>query len=183
MNLIKTIDQYNEDCVYFCEPIKNTIMNEGNFIRIIYSNSYFMLNGIYLSIDINKMTIEKYYNKYKCSFNVSSHRDIIETLKIIEDNILKRSGIKNKLPHYKILEQFINGNIKILPLLFTIDTVFPLEGFINCPRGLIINLLLTISIFFDSSANLGANVSVTNFCNSVLYTFAAFVIAVCIWST
>ena len=60
MNLIKTIDQYNEDCVYFCEPIKNTIMNEGNFIRIIYSNSIFMVNGIYLSVHIDKITIEKY---------------------------------------------------------------------------------------------------------------------------
>lgn len=113
MNIAKNLNQYKDDYIYYCDPIKNNIMEEGNFIRILYSSPLFVLNGIYLHISINDVYIEKYYNKYKCSFNVSSHRDIIETLKIIEDNILKRSGIKNKLPHYKILEQFINGNIKI----------------------------------------------------------------------
>jgi len=70
MNIVKTIDQYNDDCVYFCDPIKNNIMNDGNFIRILYSTPMFILNGIYLSISINQLTIEKYYNKYKCSFDI-----------------------------------------------------------------------------------------------------------------
>ena len=48
MNIIKTIEQYKEEHVYFCDPIKNNIMNEGNFIRIIYSSPFFILNGIYL---------------------------------------------------------------------------------------------------------------------------------------
>ena len=49
MNIIKNIEQYNEDNVYFLEPIKNNIMNNGNFIRIIYSTSLFVLNGIYIN--------------------------------------------------------------------------------------------------------------------------------------
>ena len=48
MNIVKTIDQYNENYIYFCEAIKNNIMNEGSFIRIIYSTPQFILNGIYL---------------------------------------------------------------------------------------------------------------------------------------
>lgn len=113
MNLIKTIDQYNEDCVYFCEPIKNTIMNEGNFIRIIYSNPYFMLNGIYLSIDIHKMTIEKYYNKFKCKFDVNECKHIIEQLKIIEDGILNKIDIRDKICQKNIYDQFKSGQLKI----------------------------------------------------------------------
>ena len=46
MNIVKTIDQYNEDYIYFCEPIKNNIMNDGYFIRIIYSSPLFVLNGV-----------------------------------------------------------------------------------------------------------------------------------------
>ena len=113
MNIAKNLNQYKEDYIYYCDPIKNNIMEEGNFIRILYSSPLFVLNGIYLHISINDIFIEKYYNKYKCSFNVSNHREIIESLRIIEDNILKKSGIKNKLPQHKIYEQFINGNIKI----------------------------------------------------------------------
>ena len=52
MNIVKNIDQYNDNFVYFCDPIKNNIMNNGNFIRILYSTSIFVLNGIYLNISI-----------------------------------------------------------------------------------------------------------------------------------
>ena len=84
MNIVKTIEQYNDDFVYFCEPIKNNIMNNGSFIRILYSTPTFILNGIYLSILINQLTIEKYFNKYKCSFETASHIGIIQRLKSIE---------------------------------------------------------------------------------------------------
>ena len=76
--LVKNIDQYNEDNVYFLEPIKNNIMNNGNFIRIIYSTSLFVLNGIYININLNYTSIDKYYNKYKCSFDIFQYKELIE---------------------------------------------------------------------------------------------------------
>ena len=113
MNIVKTIEQYNEDGVYFCDPIKNNIMTEGNFIRILYSTPIFILNGVYLSISINQLTIEKYFNKYKCSFDVQSHSTIIDKIRTIEEGILRKINIKNKIPQCKIFEQVRNGNIKI----------------------------------------------------------------------
>ena len=61
MNLIQYIYQYNPDHVLFCEPIRNTILNKGSFVRILYSTSYFSLNGIYLHVLLHKLTIEKYF--------------------------------------------------------------------------------------------------------------------------
>jgi hypothetical protein len=113
MNIVKKLDQYNENYLYFCDPIKNNIMNDGKFIRILYSSPYFILNGIYLYIPLHEISVEKYYNKYKCNFNVLEHRDIIDSIRMIEENILKRVNIKNKLPMNKIYEQLKNGNIKI----------------------------------------------------------------------
>ena len=113
MNIIKRFDQYDEKYIYFCEPIKNNIMNEGNFIRIIYSTNNLMLNGIYLLLSLNDITCEKYYNKYKCIFNVNNHKELIENIKTIEENILKKIEIKNKIPLFKIYEQISNGNIKL----------------------------------------------------------------------
>jgi hypothetical protein len=113
MNIVKKIEQYNENYLYFCDPIKNNIMNDGKFIRILYSSQYFILNGIYLYIPLHEINIEKYYNKYKCNFNVFEHRDMIENIRAIEENILKRVNIKNKMPMNKIYEQLKNGNIKI----------------------------------------------------------------------
>jgi len=113
MNIVIRIDQYDDKCIYFCEPIKNNIMNDGNFIRILYTNPQVTLNGVYLFIKLNDVVCEKYYNKYKCNFDIVNHNNIIDNLKVIEENILKKLDIKDKTPQFKIYEQIKNGNIKI----------------------------------------------------------------------
>ena len=113
MNIVKKFDQYDDNNIFFCEPIKNNIIPEGNFIRILYSTNFFTLNGIYLIITLNNIICEKYFNKYKCIFNIHTHKDIIENIKNIEENLLKKIELKNKTPTNKIHEQLKNGNIKI----------------------------------------------------------------------
>ena len=112
MNLVKLIEQYNNNNIFFCDPIKNNIMNNGNFIRILYSNPNMILNGVYLLINLYDICCEKYYNKYKCNFNISNHKDIIENIKLIEEEILKKYK-SNKTPTFKIYEQIKSGYIKI----------------------------------------------------------------------
>jgi hypothetical protein len=113
MNIVKRLDQYDENNIFFCEPIKNNIMSEGNFIRIIYSTNNIVLNGIYLLLTLNDIVCDKYYNKFKCSFNTTIHKDIIDNIKVIEEQILEKYKIKNKTPQYKIYDQLKIGNIKI----------------------------------------------------------------------
>jgi hypothetical protein len=113
MNIVKRIDQYNNDYVYLCEPIKNNVMNEGNFIRILYSTPLFVMNGISLLVTLYDINIEKYYNKYKCTFNTIQHKELIDCLRNIEEGLLRKCNIKNKIPQYKINEQLKNGNIKL----------------------------------------------------------------------
>jgi hypothetical protein len=113
MNIVKRIDQYDDNNLFFCEPIKNNVMNDGNFIRILYSTNKFTLNGIYLLVTINDIICEKYYLKYRCTFNVSMHKDMIDNIKVIEEDILKKYEIVNKDAQFKIYEQLKNGNIKI----------------------------------------------------------------------
>jgi hypothetical protein len=112
MNLVKLIEQYDNNNLIFCEPVKNNIMNNGNFIRILYSTPNMILNGVYLLINLYDVQCEKYYNKYKCNFNISNHKDIIDNIKIIEEDILKKYKV-NKIPLFKIYEQFSSGYIKI----------------------------------------------------------------------
>ena len=113
MNIVKRIDQYDDNNIFFCEPTKNNVMNEGNFIRILYSTNNFVLNGIYLIVTFNEILCEKYYSKYRCCFNVNTHIDTINSIKIIEEEILKKYESSNKIPQYKINEQLRNGNLKI----------------------------------------------------------------------
>jgi hypothetical protein len=113
MNIVKTLEQYNTNYVYFLEPIKNNIMNNSSFIRIIYSDSLFMLNGIFLLVNIDNIITEKYYNKIKCTFNITDYTSIIYKIKQIEESILNKISITNKTKKYKIYEQLISGCIRI----------------------------------------------------------------------
>ena len=113
MILIEDIDQFNKNNIFFCESIKNNIITNGNFIRILYSNDKFVLNGIYLHIIFNNIIIEKYFNKYKCVFEMYDHTELIETIRQIEESILKKINIINKTPTYKIYDLMSTGNIKI----------------------------------------------------------------------
>jgi ribosomal protein S17E len=113
MNIIISKDQFNEEGIYFSEPIKNNIMNEGTFYRIYYSTSSFVLNSIFIIININNILIEKYFNKYKCTFDILTNKDVIEQIKHIEDKILSKIKIINKMPQNKVYEQLKTGNIKI----------------------------------------------------------------------
>jgi hypothetical protein len=88
-------------------------MNDGNFIRILYSTPFFILNGIYLSVSINQLTVERYFNKYKCVFDIANNMETIHRIKHIEETILSKIKINGKIPQYKVYEQIRNGNIKV----------------------------------------------------------------------
>ena len=113
MNIVKNICQYDNNNIFFCESTKNNVINEGKFIRILYSTNNFVLNGIYLLVTFYDTICEKYYSKYRCCFNVNTHLDTINSLKIIEEELLQKYENNNKIPQHKINEQLKNGNLKI----------------------------------------------------------------------
>jgi hypothetical protein len=123
------INKYDENNVLFSNPINNTIINDGQFIRIMYSSDNIMLNGLYFAINLQSCRREKYYNKYKYTFNVHDNADIIEYLKNVEYNILDKIDTnKYKLPQYKINELLANGNIKSLHLSNNNSFILKISG-------------------------------------------------------
>lgn len=122
MNLMTNINQYDESFVYILDPIKNNIISNGYFIRIIFSNSLFSLNGIYLKLDINLSLINKFCEKYKYSFDVFQHKDVIEKMRIIENGLIEKFNIKYKQPKNSIYQQLSSGFIKIFSHEITNNT-------------------------------------------------------------
>jgi len=113
MNIVKQINQYDDKCIYLCEPIKNNIIENGHFIRIIYSTHNVVFNGIYLLLSFSEISCDKYFNKHKYSFNVYTNFDLIYQIQKIEQQTLKKHEILNKTPKFKLYEQIKSGNIKI----------------------------------------------------------------------
>ena len=139
MYLVNTIEQYNKKYLYFFDSIKNNIMNEGSFIRILYTTNLVTLNGIYLLVNLKEINGEKYYNKYKFTFNTTYNKEIIEKIKIIEDEILMKYNTTKK-PITKIYEQLKLGYIKL---------------FSDTKNGQNNNFILKISGIWENQNNYG----------------------------
>jgi len=113
MNLAIYIKQYDETKTMLSDPIKNNIITDGNFIRIMYSDGNVTLNGIYLLIQMQHIQCEKYFNKYKCIFPFDLHEEIIQYVKGVEEQLLKKYST-TKIPYCKIYEQLKSGYIKLM---------------------------------------------------------------------
>ena len=113
MYIVLELDDLNINNIFYQEKVKNTVMDNSNFLRIIYSNEIFILNGIFVRFNINLQTVEKSFNKYKCLFDIRLHSDIVSKISTIEKKILERHISSNKIPVYRISEQLNNGFLKI----------------------------------------------------------------------
>jgi hypothetical protein len=113
MNIVIDIDNFNKDCVFLQEPVKNNIIDDSKFIRIIYSTNIFALNTFYTVFNLQIIQIENYFNKQKFVFNVKQNIKPIHQLKYIEETILEKIFINNKKPVFRLYEQLNCGNIKL----------------------------------------------------------------------
>jgi hypothetical protein len=103
MNLVLDLKEMTIQNIYFYESVKNTVMNDSSFIRLIYSNKTFTLNGIYIKIIINKEfnltnIVEPYTN--------STNLQLITTIQHLENNILNKYNSK-KIQNNKLKDQLL----------------------------------------------------------------------------
>jgi hypothetical protein len=120
MNLALDINDFDINGVFFQKPITNTVIDNSEFIRILYSTELMILNGIYIKIKLNIKSVESYYNKYKCVFTTSDNYHIISKIQSMENLILDRY-CSNKNKKKKIYEQLNNCYVKI----FTDNAINP----------------------------------------------------------
>jgi hypothetical protein len=113
MYIVLELDELNINNVFYQEKVKNTVMDNSDFLRVIYSNELFMLNGIFVKFNLNLQSVEKSFNKYKCLFDIKLHTDIILQICNMEKKIMERYCLSNKTPVYRISEQLTNGFLKI----------------------------------------------------------------------
>lgn len=113
MNIVIDIDEFNKDNIFLQEPVKNNIIDDSKFIRIIYSNNIFVINTLYIIFNLHIIQIENYFNKYKFIFNIKQNTKLINQFKSIEESILDKIFINNKKPVFRLYEQLNSGNIKL----------------------------------------------------------------------
>jgi len=129
MILTETLKQFDANHLFFCDPIRNNVMNNSYFIRLLYSNALFTLNGVYLQVPFEVFRLERCYNKFLCFIHSTLQSEtIIQTLNHIEADILARYQKSThvpttKTPLYHIRDQLKCGHIKTFS-----DSEMPVRG-------------------------------------------------------
>jgi translation elongation factor EF-G len=113
MNIAVPINDFNINNVFFQDSIKNTIMDNSQFARVVYSNDFFIGNGIFIDFNIPILNIDKSFNKYKCIFDNQVNYNLIQMITKIEYELMSKCNIKDKIPMFRISEQLKNGYIKV----------------------------------------------------------------------
>jgi hypothetical protein len=106
MNVIIDFNKFNINNIFFYDPIKNNIIDDSNFVRLIYSDQNLILNGLYLQINLDKTQeihniLETIENEILNKYNVNIEKvnriklQLVYIIKYIKNNklILKISGI------------------------------------------------------------------------------------------
>ena len=105
--IAENLDNFDKKNIFIMQPIKNNLINQGLFHKLLYSNNLFTSNGIYIKLDFNN---SKYLNG-RLVYDICNNVDTINKINEIENYILEKISVKKKLYH-KIYDQFKCGNIK-----------------------------------------------------------------------
>ena len=81
MFLTLTPEQFKINHILFSEKVENKVINNSDFFRIIYSDDICVMSGVNISFSLSNVTIERYFNKVKCTILDSTNANIIESLK------------------------------------------------------------------------------------------------------
>jgi hypothetical protein len=117
--LVLPIHEVISDYIYFLDSKKNILM-DGIFTKLIYTNEWFTMNGLYINLPIEVQYIETYQPRrydfpqlgvqsqnsgYKKTiyFSVSQYSTILHQLDLLEQHILSKYNPTDKTKHKSFL--------------------------------------------------------------------------------
>ena len=129
--------------IFIMPPIKNTLITNGLFHKLLYSNNLFTSNGLYIKIDYNDT---KYVNG-RLYYNIDTNICTIDTIDSIEKYILGKINNSNKKIYQKINDQLRSGNIKL--------------------NNNVSSVILKISGLWENDNSIGISYKILSFNNSI----------------
>jgi hypothetical protein len=117
MNLVINTNKFFIDNINLLKQ-KTNIIVDGNFTKLIYSNEYFIMNGIFLNfpLEILSVNTEPKYNTIFYQPYEKKNYNIIQQLINIESELLdyyKKSNNINKKNVNVLSKKIFTGNFKI----------------------------------------------------------------------
>ena len=114
MNIVQQLNQFNIDHIIYNEPIKNTVIDNSKFIRLITSDENIIINGVYLYISL-KCNVYNNIKEQKQRFIFDKQTNLlcITLLNQIEEQLLYKCFTVNKNKQLRLTRQLDEGYIKV----------------------------------------------------------------------
>lgn len=109
MLIAENLNNIDYSNIIITHSIKNNIQTNNNFYKILYSNDFVTLNGIYCYFKLENITIDK--NQQTIIFSKDFNLNIVDKLIELESKLLNQYS-KNKEKSFKIFELLNNNYIK-----------------------------------------------------------------------
>jgi hypothetical protein len=115
MNLAHDLFSFDPKGLFLCDPIKNTVMPNSNFSRVLYSEPSVTFAGLHLLLSIEELKEEQYYQKTRLIFDPNKYSKTVNIVTKIE-NLILDSVDSRKRRISKLGPQFQLGVLKsIIP--------------------------------------------------------------------
>ena len=107
--------EYDIKNIYILPSKSNYVLKHSLYRKILYSNKYITLNGLYIDIKLDKLQYFKKYNKYFLRFT-----NTLEDIITLEKQILSKMSSQKK--HNTILKTTIETKRFIVDSKYTITS-------------------------------------------------------------
>ena len=131
MNLLLNLTDVSLDKIYFSDKKTNMIM-DGFFTKLMFSNDYVTMHGLYIDMPIKNPMVNKIYSRNVLQLDIYNNKDIIQKFIDIEHQLLQYYSMfyqlsinesdtcmsirdrknKSKSFSYNLKSQLQNGSIK-----------------------------------------------------------------------
>lgn len=108
-----SIEQYNANNIYFYNTVRNSILENSEFMKMFYSNHVLCMTGLFIEIPCSKFDVQYVHQtNTKCITHIVLHDDIVRVLQQIEQDVMSKSNIQNRSYAYK-MDSFHRNPVKI----------------------------------------------------------------------
>tara|TARA_Y100000389_G_C17310332_1_gene437645 strand:+ start:282 stop:746 length:465 start_codon:yes stop_codon:yes gene_type:complete len=113
MYLVLEPEQVKAQYILTHAPVRNTVMHDSDFIRLLYSDGVIALNGLHVRARLRALRVEQYFNKFRCTLDIARSAREVQTISSLEQMVLEQAGIRNKRAVKRITEQLQQGSFKL----------------------------------------------------------------------
>ena len=88
MYITTDIVDFNIKNVFLHEPVKNILKSGCEFMKVIYSNKLFVMNGVYVDVEFKNIEIQRRKDTYRMKVDKVRNKAMLDSISKIEKDLL-----------------------------------------------------------------------------------------------